>query len=261
MDTQENIGERTEISISNKYEDTSASLQGTDRDILVWRATTGIDKTKLKAPWLRGNNVTKKQVIETIQEMNNYCFNEGLQLTLSHSSHGTRAISSQEADGYKEGWVINYRDTGKYEILWDNELKDLFDDFHEETKLVIIDDSCYSGGEAKGLQKHKSLFFKELNDSEDAELPKKYISRKKLKDNSSNFVMISACAENQTSADASFGGKFNGAHFHYFSKVYNKNLQIDQIFKKERKYLPSIRLSQTPLLWGNSKIYNSKFNY
>jgi hypothetical protein len=66
-----------------------------------------------------------------------------------------------------------------------------------------------------------------------------------------NHVLFSACRENQTSADASIGGSYNGAFTYYFCKHMrdaNAALTRSEVLKRLRASLRFNKFDQVPQL-------------
>jgi hypothetical protein len=107
---------------------------------------------------------------------------------ISFSGHGTymRDTDGDEVDGYDECICpCDYQTAG---VLRDDELNDLLSLFHPETRISLLMDCCHSGS--------------------CLDLPYRYLRRGDSAEECSaagchpNVVMISGCADDQTSADA-----------------------------------------------------------
>jgi hypothetical protein len=107
---------------------------------------------------------------------------------ISFSGHGTymRDTNGDEVDGYDE--CICPCDYATAGVLRDDELNDMFTLFHPETRIAVLMDCCHSGS--------------------CLDLPYRYLSRSEDVEEGAttgchpNVVMISGCADSQTSADA-----------------------------------------------------------
>lgn len=107
---------------------------------------------------------------------------------VSFSGHGTymRDTNGDEVDGRDE--CICPSDYATAGVLRDDELNDMFSLFHPDTRISVLMDCCHSGS--------------------CLDLPYRYLSRREHVDECSetgchpNIVMISGCADSQTSADA-----------------------------------------------------------
>jgi len=136
----------------------------------------------------------------------------------------------------------------------DFEIEKILAKLKPNIKLTIISDSCYSGN-----------LTREMNDiiprcAQPFALPTiRTRTRRRLfrlvdDDESMNHILLSGCAENETSADAKIHGLYEGAMSHYSIKVLNEtpNITYNEFYNELRTYLPSNTYNQTPQLEGSN---------
>ncbi len=76
-----------------------------------------------------------------------------------------------------------------------------------------------------------------------------------------NVIAISGCKDDQTSADAYFGARYQGALSYCLQKyMYRQpNLPVDKLFKKTVKYLKKFGFEQDPVITIGKKVDTSAF--
>jgi hypothetical protein len=210
-------------------------------------------------------------------------------LLFSFSSHGTQMAdkSGDEPDGMDEAFVPydiaqkgNAWDSAH--IICDDELHDLFQQLPENVLLEVYLDTCHSGsglrGAEFGLHAPRPRFVAppsgELQGAVKqhmvrgftlARAPKKPKRKDSAKEISSgqHHILWTGCRANQTSADAYFNGRYNGAFTYYFIKTMtatNNQLPRKDVIKKVRDALKG-KFSQVPQLEGNATNRNSAIVY
>jgi hypothetical protein len=162
--------------------------------------------------------------------------------TYHYSAHGTYGDDPLkiEPDGLREGL---YPWDGK--ILWDYELIEAFSLFNPKVNILIILDSCFSGGMSRlfGDPLVKSRYYQT---STKTRIPKGKVAGEKI-----NGVLISGCGEGQTSADAYINGKYNGALSFYMAKMYANGISQRQWYEAANKALIKFnKFDQRPELLG-----------
>ena len=80
--------------------------------------------------------------------------------------------------------------------------------------------------------------------------------RKFNKTDSDRWVIFSGCGENQTSSDAWFNGRANGAFTYYNLRSYGEGSTYNSEYGMLRTYLPNSNFDQAPTLYGNSNLHN-----
>jgi hypothetical protein len=68
------------------------------------------------------------------------------------------------------------------------------------------------------------------------------------------MLLCSACAENETSADAEINGTFNGAFSYYLWNTLKRDYTYREWFKQVCLYLPNKNFEQHPQIEGNDEL-------
>jgi hypothetical protein len=157
-----------------------------------------------------------------------------------YSGHGTQLPSNHEADGYDEALYLN---DGPFT---DDKMMEL----QQFTPAgVIVDanfDSCFSAGMAKEFGNPNSI------KSKFHQMPGTLYMTKKVKTiakTSSKWAIFAGCGEGQTSADAWFNNRANGAYTYYALKSFGPGVSFDGKIINIRKLLPSKEFEQAPELF------------
>ncbi|MBL8398564.1 MAG: caspase family protein [Candidatus Accumulibacter sp.] len=198
-------------------------------------------------------------------------------LVFSLSSHGTQMNdrSGDEPDGKDEAFVpydIAEKDGGwdPEHIIADDELHDLFVQLPANVLLEVYLDTCHSGsglrGAEFGLHAPRPRYVAPPDHEFDKKTAKmrgftlsRPVSRSKKEADKAvvagaQHVLWTGCKANQTSADAFFNGRYNGAFTYYLNQVMrdtqNKSSR-KEVIAKMRSLMKS-QFSQTPQLEGNA---------
>jgi hypothetical protein len=190
--------------------------------------------------------VTKKAFLESWEEAITESIS-GDMIVFHYSGHGTQVKdkSGDETDGYDEALYL-------YDgVLIDDEINEVLQKIPEGVTVLILMDSCFSGGITRSKKgnpciEKKSRFVR----------TEKKIYRKRRKSiargngEGLKWIVISGCGENQTSADANFNGQWAGAFTTYAMATLDRRLTYREWFNEIRKYLPSTDFDQAPTLEG-----------
>jgi hypothetical protein len=164
-------------------------------------------------------------------------------LVLQNSSHGTQVKDKDgdEQDGYDEALYLFGR-SGTPTVT-DDQIYSKVSKLNPKSRLLLICDSCFSGTMHRRAGRNR--FLKTVQRLE-KRLPVRRLFRsiKALP----NVAILSACAEDETAADATIDGRPNGAFSYYALQVLAKNPGITfRAFRTEiGKLLPSREYNQTP---------------
>jgi metacaspase-1 len=195
-------------------------------------------------------------------------------LVFSLSSHGTQMndTSGDEPDGMDEAFVPYdiAEKAGSWDparIISDDEFHDLFAQLPAAVLLEVYLDTCHSGsglrGAEFGLHAPRARYVAPpehefgdrtarmrgftLKRSTKATVAKGAVA-------GAHHILWTGCKANQTSADAYFNGRYNGAFTYYFVKVMRdtKNkLSRKDVIARMRTLMAS-GFAQTPQLEGNA---------
>ena len=190
-------------------------------------------------------------------------------LVFSLSSHGTQMndTSGDEPDGKDEAFVPHdiAEKSGSWDpahIICDDDLHDLFAQLPDGVLLEVYLDTCHSGtglrGAEFGLHAPKARYVAPPDHEFDKKTAKMRGFTLKPREAKSvagqNQMLWTGCKANETSADAYFNGRYNGAFTYYFVKVtrdtQNKLARKDVIVKM--RALMKSQFAQNPQLEGNA---------
>jgi len=202
-------------------------------------------------------------------------------LVFSLSSHGTQMndTSGDEPDGKDEAFVpYDIAESGggwdPEHIISDDEFHDLFVQLPAGVLLEVYLDTCHSGTGLRnaefGLHAPRPRFIAPPDHEFDRKLakvrgftldrPPARSNKKSVVDSSkaaaagARHILWTGCKANQTSADAFFNGRYNGAFTYYFVKVMRdtqNKLSRKQVISKMRALMKN-SFAQTPQLEGNA---------
>ncbi|MBK5914368.1 caspase family protein [Rhodocyclus purpureus] len=197
------------------------------------------------------------------------------------SSHGTQMndTSGDEPDGKDEAFVpydIAERN-GAWDpahIICDDEFHDLFVQLPENVLLEVYLDTCHSGSGLRGAEfglhaprpryvappehefgdRNAAMRGFKLDRSAFPEVADdgKLAARETVA--GQHHILWTGCKANQTSADAYFDGRYNGAFTYYFVKVMRETenkLSRKEVISKVRALMKK-GFAQTPQLEGNA---------
>ena len=205
-------------------------------------------------------------------------------ILFSWSSHGTQVAdtSGDEPDGMDEAFVPHDiaqkgQDWDPAHIISDDELHDLFVQLPDTVLLEVYLDTCHSGTglrEAFSLHAPRARFIAPLATPPTARqarvrgftLAARPAAASKAVDKAiagQHHILWAGCKANQTSADAYFNGRYNGAFTYYFVKVMtatqNKLARKDVVIEM-RKQMAG-KFTQVPQLEGNATNRQSAIVY
>ena len=261
----------------NKYQMTNADLNGCVNDV------TNVRDILLKYFGYKADDIrvitdqraTKKAVMEGLKWLTKGA-KPGDRLLFHFSGHGSQ-IRDRDGDELKDKLdeILCPHDMdwdGTYIV--DDELGKIFSGLPAGAVVEVLLDSCHSGTgtrELLGLAKlPEELSFRprflpppiDIQCRMDDDLPIHHLFRGSLSSNPMPFaqssmpsylVLFSGCKDNQTSADALIGSKYNGAFTYYFCKhlrdVKGKISRAD-LLKRVRASLKFNDFDQIPQLEG-----------
>lgn len=194
----------------------------------------------------KDSEVTTGRFISEIENAYNTIQLPGV-LYIHYSGHGTQIPNIKEVDKYDEAlYLVNGP-------LIDDNIWTLQQKTPEGLTVVAKFDSCFSGSMNKSINKIKKRFYK---------MPgirvMKGAVRKFNKTDSDQWVIFSGCGEEQTSSDAYFNDRPNGAFTRYDLLSYKPTMSYQQEYDMLRTYLPNSNFDQIPGLYGNCVLFNNK---
>jgi hypothetical protein len=122
---------------------------------------------------------------------------------------------------------------------------------HPGVPVVFISDSCFSESNTRSIMDHKARFLK----NPDALNSPERRNRLFLNENQIGFwIAISGCKEHQTSADAVFNNRFNGACTFALVKAFDKSLTYRQWVEKANEILKAKKFKQVMTIEGPEEL-------
>lgn len=174
----------------------------------------------------------------------------GDHLLIWYSGHGTQLPSNHEPDGYDEALYLN---DGPFT---DDKLMELQQLTPPGMIVEANFDSCFSGGMDKAIGNPNQI------KSKFHQMPGIPIMTKKVttiaKENS-RWIIFAGCGEGQTSADAWFSNRANGAYTFYALKSYGPEVTAKEKITIIRTYLPGNGFDQKPELLGDANLFDYKY--
>ena len=166
---------------------------------------------------------------------------------IHYSGHGTyvKDYNGDELDGYDEALYL--RDGA----LVDDKLNEILQKTPDGVIVALFLDSCFSGTATRKSVKDERIRFIPPNFDIDKHLQVKRGLYDNLK-----WIVISACAENQTAADAFINGRYHGAFTYYAMNNLRGYQTFQEWFNSIRAYLPNTYFDQEPTIEGNESLIN-----
>lgn len=172
-------------------------------------------------------------------------------LYIHYSGHGTQIPSTTEANGYNEALYLH---NGP---LIDDEIYRLQMMTPVGLRVTAKFDSCFSGG--MGSRKMNPHYFKSrFMPIQGVPVLKRPVNHLGRTDAGQVWLIYSGCGEEQTSADAMFSGRANGAFTYFNLKSYSANTTGSDELIQTRYLLQKYSFEQIPELSGPDYRINEK---
>lgn len=188
-------------------------------------------------------------------------------LLFSWSSHGTQMTdtSGDEPDGMDEAFVPHdiaekAGDWDPAHIIIDDEFHDLFQQLPDSVLLEVYLDTCHSGTGLRGAEFSLHAPRARFVSPPSGRGPLKqrevrgFALARQAEAPATHQILWSGCKANQTSADAYFDGRYNGAFTYYFVKTMKETqnkLSRKQVIDRMRAAMKG-KFSQVPQLETNA---------
>lgn len=222
----------------NDYPGSGSDLNGCLNDL---------DLVKQKLPDFQIREFRDRQVTrERFRKELNYAIENALPgdvIYTHYSGHGSYIPDrdGDEIDGYDE---TLYLYDGNF---IDDETHSICETIPEGVIFILGLDCCYSGTSTRNVERHRFMPPK-------LERQQEHIRIKRAMKETMNWIVLSGCSENETSADAFINGKYNGAFTFFAFNTLDRSLTYRQWFEKINLYLPCKEFSQSPTLEGSSEL-------
>jgi len=184
------------------------------------------------------SKVTTQFFISEIQRV----FKSGSEgfLYLKYSGHGTQIPSASEPNGYNEALYL-YNGP-----LIDDVIYKLQQETPEGWKVLAKFDSCFSGDMGSKNIKTNRRIKNRFYPMPGIRLLDRPVNRFSKTDPGQRWIIISSCGEEQTSADAWFDGRANGAFSYFDFKSYFRGTIYNDEVNKAKNLLHLYGFGQVP---------------
>jgi len=191
-------------------------------------------------------------------------------IVFSWSSHGTQVTdtSGDEADGMDEAFVPydiaeKNGDWDPAHVIIDDEFHDLFQQLPDSVQLEVFLDTCHSGSGLRGAEfsLHAPRVKYVAPPGGQGTVKQKVVrgfalerDTKAAEASAKNQILWSGCMANQTSADAFFDNRYNGAFTYYYVKTLTESenkLSRNAVVLKMRAAMKG-KFAQMPQLETNA---------
>jgi hypothetical protein len=162
------------------------------------------------------------------------------EIWLHYSGHGssTRDLDGDESDGLDETIVpLDYLKCG---MIRDDQLNDYLEHVPAGCKMYCIFDCCHSGTILDLMYQYKGGIENSI-ENKGAHLK-------------GNIVMISGCADKETSADAKINGGWSGAMTAAYISCIADDIECDDLLLKMRDYIKRNGYKQVPQMCSSRPI-------
>lgn len=245
----------------NDYPGVENDLSGCLNDVTDWQQA--LKSRGFQVTTLLNKKATKAAMKAAITKLVSDA-RDGDTCVLQYSGHGSYVPdeSGDETDGVDE--VLCPCDIGADIFLTDDELYEIFDRQKPGVKLIFLSDSCHSGTISRMMRnvdvpkktpKARLLPPAAFLKGERLRLAVALSRTRSTRSRPHRALLISGCQDIQTSADAWFNDRPNGAFTYYALKALS-DLPANATYKAWhtaiRKYLPNRSYDQVPKLYSSS---------
>jgi metacaspase-1 len=197
---------------------------------------------------------------------------KGDRILFHYSGHGVQLPTRNpqgEVDGLDEAICPYDFDWTNSHTIRDKEFSKIFSSIPDGVMFIWISDSCHSGDLEREIPRNKFLR-KTIDLPLDINWRLQTAKQKKIKPfgfikvaQSLNLALISGCKSDQTSADAEFNDRYNGALTYFLLERLNKKdglkKPLAEIVKEVNLSLKKNGYEQESQLEGNEMIKNKPF--
>ena len=245
----------------NKYQDKRNNLNGCVNDVTAMYDLL-VDQFGFKndnVRMLTDHRATKKNIIKRIEWLINNSIN-GDELVLHYSGHGSQ-VRDRNGDELNDGLdeILCPSDMNWDDPLTDDILSKLFSKKPYGAFLTFICDSCHSGTMAKEINGNPiETTSYNINETESRyikppiDIESRGVGAKKNVKDTQDMLLLSGCADHQTSISAYIDGAYRGALTSSLVKMVKTYPNENWFFihKKIKEELEKYNFKQTPQLSG-----------
>ncbi len=199
----------------------------------------------------------------------------GDRIFFHYSGHGAQMATRDhqgEIDGLDEVICpVDFNWTDKY-VIRDKDFRRIFGSIPKGVDFIWVSDSCHSGDLSKDFPPQDTLWRMfpvpidiQWRNETALELQNNALTlMSSITDMTGNVALISGCESNQTSADAVFDGRSNGALTYFLLKSLSEDggraLALDMLVKKvQEKLAATNKYRQIPGVEGSPDIIKKPF--
>lgn len=237
------------VAVDNTAENDARSmaefLTGRGFRLLSVGANGGVDESTIT-----GNSATKEAVTRTVAYAADHIEPHGIVIVF-YSGHGFSRPEGNDPDDRAEGWSL-------YDAnLWDREWKLMLAKFPKGVRVVVVDDSCFSGGmgppddrdlkplamldDCPGARHVSAERAQRIWDQED----EYYLSLDANPKLNATILLLAACQSNQSACVGNKNGLFTAA---LIDVAQDPKLSYRQVYVKVKHRFPR-KGSQSPYYW------------
>jgi metacaspase-1 len=180
----------------------------------------------------------------------------GDQLVFWYSGHGTQCpdYNKDENDKYDEALYL-------YDgVLVDDDIQKILIQKPAGVKLFIGMDCCFSGTNTREIDSYQR--YKPFLNGRKMDINGNLKGRKRrraiIRQPGMDYVVLTGCADAQTSADALIMGKYHGAMTYFAMRNLKAGLTYAEWYRDIRKHLPNAYFDQIPQLEGAAELLNDR---
>jgi len=171
-------------------------------------------------------------------------------LFVHYSGHGTQVYDTNgdESDGYDEALYLHDGPVA------DDQLNEILQKIPYGATVVLAMDCCFSGTITKSARQDvKNRFVETVPFRTKIRIGGGLAWKADM-----NWLLLSGCQENQTSADALINGRWNGAFTYYLLKAMKRGVTYFDMYSMIRQFLPNAHFSQEPTIEGLISLQGKK---
>lgn len=258
----------------NKYQSVN-QLDGCVNDVLDWRAVLlmrGWEADNIRV--LTDERASRFAILDRLEWLVTTAKNDDVILFV-FSGHGTqlRDWNGDELNDYVDEALVTWEYDGlstDYGLLLDDMLAEIFQRLAGTVKAYVVLDCCHSGTATRGLSKTRTVAVHrdvQLRSESRPGLPVRKIGRAGSDTQYLNVLpmthlLLTACAANETAADATFGleARPNGAFTHALLPALMRPAEtMLQVTENCRTAVAAEGFAQSPQIEGPADLINSYF--
>jgi hypothetical protein len=174
--------------------------------------------------------------------INNY---PGAENDLSGCLNDIKDVAAKLNETWGDFQIRKFEDSNVTRERFKTELANAIAGMPEDTTVVIFLDSCFSGSATRNNPTKIKARFHDPGFKRPRKTRKMILRSGEMK-----WLCFAGCGEHQTSADAYFADRPNGADTYYTIRCLRKGIDYDTLIELINGFLPSALFNQAPTLEG-----------